>query len=136
MKTCRRNRNSLRLAIVPILIAFAARVPAQSQGEATAWKAGHFHVDVPGVVDRSDIVLKRPNVSPGEAMPLGNGSVGVALWSAGGLTAQWNRGDTLPDRLSAGQLALPGLALLTRANYYSGRLKLYGGEFQEHGGRR
>jgi alpha-L-fucosidase 2 len=134
MKTYQRNRNSIRLAIMPMLIAFAVRVPAQSQGEATAWKAGHFHVNVPGVVDRSDIVLKRPNVSPGEAMPLGNGSVGVALWSAGGFTAQLNRGDTLPDRLSAGQLVLPGLALLTRANDYSGRLKLYDGEFQEHGG--
>jgi hypothetical protein len=91
-------------------------------------------VDVPGVIGRSDIVLGGANLEPGEAMPLGNGSLGVAVWSAQGFTAQLNRNDTLPDRLSPGQVAIPGLAVLTRANDYSGRLDLYRGEFREQGG--
>jgi hypothetical protein len=101
---------------------------------ASAWHDGQFVVDVPGVVGRSDIVLGRPNTESGEAMPLGNGRLGVAVWSADGLTAQLNRNDTLPDRLSAGQVVIPGLAALTTAWDYSGRLELYHGEFFERGG--
>ena len=67
-------------------------------------------------------------------MPLGNGRLGVAVWSAEGFTAQLNRADTLPDRLSPGQVVIPGIATLTRARDYSGRLDLYRGEFQERGG--
>jgi hypothetical protein len=95
---------------------------------------GRFQVDVPGVIGRSDIVLSRANVEPGEAMPLGNGSLGVAVWSAQGLTAQLNRNDTLPDRLSSGQLVIPGLDVLIHAKDYAGRLDLYRGEFRERGG--
>src|SRR5438270_4265060 len=54
----------------------------------TAWKDGHFHVDVAGVISRSDIVLARPNEEAGQAMSLGNGRLGVAVWSEDGLTAQ------------------------------------------------
>ena len=67
-------------------------------------------------------------------MPLGNGRLGVAVWSAGGLTAQLNRVDTLPHRDSPGQVVLPGLSALTTAKDYSGKLDLYNGEFQEQGG--
>lgn len=99
----------------------------------TAWKDGHFHVDVAGVISRSDIVLARPNAEAGQAMSLGNGRLGVAVWSEDGLTAQLNRPDTLPDRLSPGQVVLPGLAALTQAKNFSGRLDLYNGEFQQRG---
>ncbi len=67
-------------------------------------------------------------------MPLGNGRLGVAVWSADGFTAQLNRADTLPDRLSPGQVVISGLASLTGAADYAGRLDLYDGEFREHGG--
>jgi alpha-L-fucosidase 2 len=67
-------------------------------------------------------------------MPLGNGRLGVAVWSADGLTAQLNRNDTLPDRLSPGQLIIPGVAAVTRAEDYAGRLDLFRGEFREQGG--
>jgi hypothetical protein len=40
----------------------------------------------------------------------------------------------LPDRLSPGQVVIPGLSSLTQAKDYAGRLDLYDGEFQEHGG--
>jgi Glycosyl hydrolase family 95 catalytic domain len=100
----------------------------------TAWKDGQFHVDVAGVISRSDIVLARSNQEAGQATPLGNGRLGVAIWSENGLTAQLNRADTLPDRLSPGQVVLPGLTALTRAKDYSGRLDLYNGEFYERGG--
>ena len=54
----------------------------------TAWRAGAFHVDTVGVVGRSDIVLGRANTEAKEAMPLGNGNLGVAVWSEQGFTAQ------------------------------------------------
>jgi hypothetical protein len=79
-------------------------------------------------------VLGQPNRDPLQAMPLGNGGLGAAVWSANGLTAQLNRADTLPDRLSPGQLAIPGLAALTGAGDYHGRLDLYAGTFVESGG--
>ncbi len=115
---------------------FAEPSEAQSaEPQATsAWHGGKFVVDVSGVIGRSDIVLGRPNLDAGEAMPLGNGRLGVAVWSADGLTAQLNRNDTMPDRLSPGQLMIPGLSSLTRAKDYAGRLDLYHGEFRERGG--
>jgi hypothetical protein len=84
-------------------------------------------------VGRSDIILQRPNVRPEDAMPLGNGRLGIAIWAAGGLTIQLNRADTLPGRLSPGQIVLPGLSTLTSARDYAGRLDLYNGEFTERG---
>jgi hypothetical protein len=65
---------------------------------------------------------------------LGNGSLGVGLWSANGLTAQLNRADTLPDRLSPGQVTIPGLAALTSAPDYHATLDLHDGTFTESGG--
>ena len=100
----------------------------------TAWRNNRFNMDVASIVSRSDIVLQRPNRKPDEAMPLGNGRLGLAVWSAGGLTIQLNRADTLPGRLSPGQVVLPGLERLASASNYSGRLDLYRGEFAERGG--
>jgi hypothetical protein len=90
-------------------------------------------VDYAGVVGRSDVVLERGNPEPNQAMPLGNGRLGVVIWSAEGVTAQLNRGDTLPEMLPVARLTLPGLATLTTAPDYSGRLSLYDGEFRESG---
>ena len=56
-----------------------------------------------------------PTLCPQEAMPMGNGRLGIAVWSADGFTAQLNREDTLPHRDSPGQLVIPGLATLTSA---------------------
>ena len=106
---------------------------ADSAPVSTAWHDNHFNVNVRGVVSRSDIVLKHPNVRPDEAMPLGNGRLGLAVWSQDGLTLQLNRADTLPDRLSPGQVVLPGLKRLVAARDYAGRLDLYHGEFRESG---
>lgn len=107
---------------------------AQPAPATTAWRDGSFHVDVPGVISRSIIILAQPNLATEQAMPLGNGSLGVAVWSQDGLTAQLNRADTMPGRLSPGEIVIPGLAALTAAKDYSGRLNLYDGEFQEQGG--
>jgi lysophospholipase L1-like esterase len=108
-------------------------VPTASNGT-TAWHDGEFHVDVAGVIGRSDIVLGRANQDAGEALPLGNGRLGVAVWAADGLTAQLNRADTLPERLSPGQVVIPGLAAMTQEKDCAGRLDLYNGEVQERGG--
>jgi alpha-L-fucosidase 2 len=86
-----------------------------------------------GIIDRSDVILQKPNRQPSEAMPLGNGRLGLAVWSADGLTIQLNRADTMPGRLSPGQVVLPGLTKLTSATDYGAKLKLATGDFTEHG---
>jgi alpha-L-fucosidase 2 len=132
MKTMLRNS----MYLVLLCAAISASVVAQSTAadSTTAWHDGKFQVDVAGVLGRSSIVLGQPNLLRGQAMPLGNGRLGVALWSENGLTAQLNRADTLPDRLSPGEVLVPGLSVLTQAKDYSGRLNLYDGEFEERGG--
>jgi alpha-L-fucosidase 2 len=100
----------------------------------TVHNSTRTRVDYAGLIGRSDIVLARPNLEPSQAIPLGNGRLGVAVWSANGLTAQLNRVDTLPDRLPLARIVVPGLASLTGSNDYSGRLDLYNAEFQERGG--
>ena len=110
-------------------------LPLSAQPAATtAWRDGSFHLNTARVVGESDIVLGRPNLKAAEALPLGNGRLGVAVWSADGMTIQLNRADTLPHRLSPGQITLPGLAKLTNASDYTGRLDLYNGAFVERGG--
>lgn len=121
---------------LPFCVIFAVQIAAQSTASLafTAWHAGKFQVDVAGVLSRSSILLGRPNIEAAEAMPLGNGSLGIAIWSDNGITAQLNRADTLPDRLSTGEVLIPGLAALTHAKDYAGQLNLYDGEFREQGG--
>ena len=111
-----------------------ARTQSFSPSTTTAWHDGQFNIDVAGVISRSNIHLGRANTLPNQAMPLGNGRLGVAIWSANGLTAQLNRVDTLPYRYSPGKLVIPGLSTLATAKDYSGRLDLYNGDFQEQGG--
>jgi hypothetical protein len=108
--------------------------PAGAGGPVTAWRDGQFVENVPRVVSRSDVVLGQPNQQPDQSMPLGNGRLGVAAWAADGLTAQLNRVDTLPGRLSPGQVSVPGLAPLVDAADYRGRLDLYDGMLTEAGG--
>ena len=126
--------NRLPLRLVCLVLGCCTVAGLNRAQSAPAGKDRVFRVDTPNVIGRSDIVLGRPNLESGEAMPLGNGRLGVAVWSAEGFTAQLNRNDTLPDRLSAGQVAIPGLSALTRGKDYSGRLDLYRGEFREQGG--
>ena len=123
-----------------LLVAFALSVGgcfyagAQQDHSTTAWHDGRFVVDAAGLVSRSDIVLAQPNASPAEAMPMGNGRLGIAVWAADGFTAQLNRGDTLPHRNSPGQVVIPGIAALTSAKDFGARLDLYNGTLVEHGG--
>lgn len=121
--------------ITVVLALVVAGQPAVAAGmpTTTAWQGGRFHVDVPGMVHSSDVVLGHPNSAFAQAMPLGNGSLGAGVWDANGLTAQLNRADTLPDRLSPGQVVVPGLAALTTAADYQGRLNLYDGTFTQSG---
>lgn len=117
-----------------ILSGSTAWVQPATSASTTAWHNGKFEIDVAGVMGRSSIILEKPNLDATQAMPLGNGRVGVAIWSESGFTAQLNRSDALPDRLSPGEVVVPGLVALTQAKDYSGRLNLYDGEFEEHGG--
>jgi len=124
----------LRKLTIAVLSVGTAAV-AQSQANLTTpWKDGVFHIDRAGVVGRSNVVLLKPGRLPQEAMPLGNGRLGLAVWSEGGLRLQLNRADTLPARLSPGQVVLPGLSKLVDAADYHAELDLYHGEFKESGG--
>ena len=124
----------VRIAVHAVI---AAGLVSASGQTPSAPKAAHdsnrARVDYAGLIGRSDIVLARPNLEPNQAMPLGNGRLGVAVWSANGLTAQLNRVDTLPDRLPLARIVVPGLAPLTGSSDYSGRLDLYNAEFHERG---
>jgi hypothetical protein len=122
------------IALLPQTIDGLILAQSVQSKTAGAGDNGGYQVDVPAVISRSDIVLNQPNREAIQAMPLGNGSLGVAVWSANGVTAQLNRNDTLPSRLSPGQIEIPGLTQLTSAKDYAGRLDLYHGEFQERGG--
>lgn len=115
------------------LILLAVSIDAQQTASDTAWRDGRLQVNVADVIGRSDIVLGRPNVDPSQAVPLGNGRLGAAVWAQDGLTVQLNRADTLPYRYSTGQVVLPGIASLTAAQNYAGKLNLYDGAFEEHG---
>jgi hypothetical protein len=112
----------------------AAAPPAAAATATTAWQNGSFHVDTPNVVRRSNIVLGKANTAAAQSLPLGNGSLGVAAWAAGGFTAQLNRSDTLPGRKSPGQLQIPGLSALTGASDFKGSLDVYSGVLNESGG--
>ena len=104
---------------------------------ATGLSTGHAlaeTVPVAEVVARSDIAIDQPNVLPSQAMGLGNGRIGVALWAANGLTVQLNRSDTLPGRDSPGQVVFPDLKPLIVDRAFHGRLDLYDGVLEEHGG--
>src|SRR3954471_8839540 len=123
------------VTLVPLLaVASASRTPAQAATLTTAWQNGAFSENVGAVVSRSNVVLGRPNTSANQFLPLGNGALGVAAWAAGGFTAQLNRSDTMPDRLSAGQVKIPGLATMTSASNFVGYLDLYNGVLHESGG--
>ena len=122
------------LLLAGIFSFLAAVSRAQTGKPSTAWNQGKFHVEWKGVVERSDIILEMPNELPRQAMPMGNGRLGLAVWAQDGYTAQLNRGDTFPLRFSPGQVVVPGLKTLTQARDYSARLDLYDGEFQERGG--
>jgi hypothetical protein len=79
-------------------------------------------------------MLGAPNYAATQSLALGNGQLGVAAWAAGGFTAQLNRDDTMPARRSPGQIRIPGLAALTGAADFTGRLDLYDGTLHESGG--
>lgn len=141
---CARHHAVLPLGIVAGLLlallgqflpcaAFGAGREDPVPGVTTAWRDGRFNIDVHGVVGRSDIVLSRPGRAREDSMPLGNGRLGIGVWEQDGYTAQLNRGDTLPKRLSPGQVVIPGLAKLTDAADYKARLDLYNGQFVESG---
>ncbi|MBR7837599.1 carbohydrate-binding protein [Actinospica durhamensis] len=124
----------LGVALIAALAFAGGTGSANAASLTTAWQNGAFSTNVGGVVSRSDVVLGEPNSAPSQSMPLGNGSLGVAAWAANGFTAQLNRSDTMPSRLSPGQVNIPGLAAMTSASNFTGHLDLYNGVLDESGG--
>ena len=119
---------------VPLAGAAVLAQPAVAASVTTAWQNGSFSLNPAGVVAESDIVLGAANTADSQSLPLGNGSLGVAAWAANGFTAQLNRSDTMPYRLSPGQVNIPGLSAMTSASNFSGTLDLYDGVLDESGG--
>ena len=123
---------SLTASLVTVVFGFSQQAAAATT--TTAWQNGAFSVNAGGVVSRSNIVLGSPNTADTQSLPLGNGSLGVAAWAANGFTAQLNRSDTMPYRLSPGQVNIPALSAMTSASNFSGYLDLYNGVLDESGG--
>jgi hypothetical protein len=119
---------------VPLAAVAVLAPPASAASVTTAWQNGSFSLNPAGVVAESDVVLGAANTASSQSLPLGNGSLGVAAWAANGFTAQLNRSDTMPDRLSPGQVSIPGLSAMTSASNFSGTLDLYNGVLDETGG--
>ena len=139
MPTRSRYRRTLVAAVaismaVPVSAILQSATPAAAASLTTAWQNGAFSTNVAGVVSRSDVVLGQPNSADTQSLPLGNGSLGVAAWAASGFTAQLNRSDTMPNRLSPGQVNIPGLSAMTSASNFNGYLDLYNGVLHESGG--
>ena len=132
----------LRLAAVaaafslapPLALAVGSSTPAAAATITTAWRSGAFAQNIGGIVARSNVVIGKANSAATQFLPLGNGSLGVAVWAAGGFTAQLNRSDTMPYRLSPGQVSIPGLSAMTSASNFVGYLDLYNGVLHESGG--
>ncbi|HTI27153.1 MAG TPA: hypothetical protein VL652_39575 [Kutzneria sp.] len=125
----------LRVVLVATTLTVAGlATPASAATLTTAWQNGAFQLDRQAVVSRSTIVLGAPNSAAAQSLPLGNGTLGAAVWAAGGFTAQLNRDDTFPDRKSPGQVTIPGLAKLTSAADFAAHLDLYDGVLTETGG--
>jgi len=124
----------LVMATALITAALGTAPAASAASDTTAWQNGAFSVSTAGVVSESDIFLGQPNTADSQSLPLGNGSLGVAAWAADGFTAQLNRSDTMPDRLSPGQVQIPGLEAMTSASNFTGTLDLYNGVLNESGG--
>src|ERR1700722_17461988 len=128
--------------VTAVLLAASAGIAAAVGGATgaaaatvtTAWQNGAFSENTGGVVSRSDVFLGQPNTADTQSLPLGNGSLGVAAWAANGVTAPLNRSDTMPSRLSPGQVQIPGLAAMTSAANFTGTLDLYNGVLDESGG--
>lgn len=118
----------------PLVLVGGFAAPAAAATTTTAWQNGAFALDPAGVVSRSDVVIGKPNSAATQFLPLGNGSLGVAAWAASGFTAQLNRSDTMPNRLSPGQVQIPGLSAMTSASDFVGVLDLYNGVPSESGG--
>ncbi|MGC0314927.1 ricin-type beta-trefoil lectin domain protein [Kitasatospora acidiphila] len=133
MRSARIARAVVALALASAAVALAP-ASATAVASTTAWSNGAFSVDTPNLVREADIVLGSPNTAATQSMPLGNGTLGAAVWAAGGFTAQLNRADTLPGRKSPGWLQIPGLSRITGASDFSATVDPYDGMLRESGG--
>src|SRR5690348_931274 len=75
------------VTMAAVVVVLAASLPAWVYGvraatDTTAWQNGQFVMDTAGVVQRSNVILQSPNLQPTQSMPLGNGVLGAAAWSA------------------------------------------------------
>jgi hypothetical protein len=72
-----------RACVTAGLIGLVVAAPAGA-AETTAWSPQGFDVDTANLVRRSNVVLERPPALATQSMPLGNGRLGAAVWTADG----------------------------------------------------
>ena len=141
MSALYRHRRTLLAAAAGLLLAPPLAIMAAPARPAVGGQPHHRLAErgLLGEPGRGGVALRRRarrsrTPPPRQSLPLSNGSLGVAAWAAGGFTAQLNRSDTMPYRLSPGQVQIPGLAAMTSASNFTGTLDLYNGVLDESGG--
>ncbi|MBN8456932.1 MAG: hypothetical protein J0M04_03735 [Verrucomicrobia bacterium] len=96
---------------------------------------GDLRFDRAAWLARNSLVYQSPPFRKTEAIPLGSGRVGAAMWidPLGGLTAQINRPEGVPALSGLGKIEIPQLAGMTAAQDYQGVLSLRDGIFTQTG---
>ena len=120
MRLSRLGCGSLLGTTLILFAAWSSNAHSQEAAATTAWQGGHFHIDVPGWSAGQTLFWNGPTSTRRKRCRWATDGWG-GCWSEDGYTAQLNREDTWPSRLSPGHVVLPGLKKLTGASDYSGR---------------
>ena len=97
---------------------------------------GDLNLDRNAWLARNNLVYLSPPFRKTDAIPLGSGRVGAAMWidRENGLTAQLNRPEGVPAMAGLGTLQITNLAGLVAAQDYQGVLSLHDGVFTQQAG--
>ncbi|HXB98069.1 MAG TPA: carbohydrate-binding domain-containing protein, partial [bacterium] len=98
-------------------------------GEAFNTSTGTLNVDYAGYLSKQDVVYNQPETTPTSGLTVGNGRMGAMVWSANGLTMQFNNVDGSEQAAYAAGLVnlytSPGMD--TGYTAFQQRLSLYNG---------
>nr|MCU0781934.1 DUF4082 domain-containing protein [Akkermansiaceae bacterium] len=114
----------------------AGPAPVSRAGLTAIAANGTLALDRAAWLARNNLVYQSPPFRKTEAIPLGSGRVGCALWidPESGLTAQLNRPEGVPAMASIGRIEIPRLGRMVSARDYRGVLALRDGIFTQTAG--
>lgn len=105
--------------------------PPPPAARPVAYRDGRLRVDYAALVGHNDVVYLTPALYPFEALPLGNGNLGVTLWNEGGVYLKFNNGSFWRAKemmqCSSGEAQLTDTPSLLTATDFKQRLSLYDG---------